>query len=143
MTLLVRDEQDIIQANIDYHLSRGADFIIATDNRSIDSTTEILKSYESRDLLRYIFEEADDYNQHVWVTRMARMAYAEYGADWVINNDADEFWWPMKGGLQEAFSGLAPEINVVRAERHNFVTSGSASEPFYDRMIYRNRVSFN
>jgi len=44
MTLLVRDEEDIIQENIEYHLARGIDFIIATDNLSVDSTTVIQRS---------------------------------------------------------------------------------------------------
>ena len=92
MTLLVRDEQDIIRENIEYHLAQGVDFFIATDNRSVDATTNILKEYEARGLLHYIYEGSDDYSQHAWVTRMARMAYKEFGADWVINNDADEFW---------------------------------------------------
>ena len=129
--------------NLEYHLSQGVDFIIATDNRSVDPTTEILKWYEARGLLRYIFEGADDYNQHVWVTRMARMAYTEFGADWVINNDADEFWWPMQGSLREAFARLPPEINIVKAQRHNFVAAGQAEKPFFNRMVYRQKVSLN
>ena len=95
MTLLVRDEQDILRENIEFHKSQGVDFFIATDNRSTDDTTKILKEYESLGILKYIYEEKD-YNQAPWVTHMARMAYTVYGADWIINNDADEFWWPQK-----------------------------------------------
>ena len=36
MTLLVRDEDDIIASNIDFHLNRGVDFIIAMDNLSVE-----------------------------------------------------------------------------------------------------------
>ena len=143
MTLLVRDEEDIVRANIEYHLAQGVDFFIATDNRSVDSTASILKSFEARGLLRYIFEGDDDYSQHAWVTKMARMAFTEYGADWVINNDADEFWWPMAESLHEAFAALPPDINTVFAQRHNFVAVEQSARPFFDRMIYRHRVSFN
>ena len=48
MTLLVRDEEDVLRQNIDFHLSQGVDFIIATDNLSVDSTKDILKEYENR-----------------------------------------------------------------------------------------------
>lgn len=146
MTLLVRDEEDIIKANIDFHLSQGVDFIIATDNRSVDGTTEILKAYEEQGVLKYIYEPEDNYNQHAWVTRMARMAYCDYGADWVINNDADEFWFPigyanLKLALQDAaFDGY----NIIEAQRSNFVYLGDKQEgQFYDTMIYRDLDSMN
>lgn len=143
MTLLVRDEQDIIRANIAYHLSQGVDFFIAMDNRSEDLTSVILKSYEAKGLLRYIYQGDDDYNQHAWVTRMARLAYADHGADWVINNDADEFWWPIEGSLRETFAALPPEVNILRARRHNFPAVEASDMPFYHRMIYRDPVSLN
>jgi hypothetical protein len=143
MTLLVRDEQDIIRENIEFHLAQGVDFIIATDNRSVDATAEILKEYETKGLLHYIFEGSDDYNQHAWVTRMARLAFTEYGADWVINNDADEFWWPVEGDLKETFEGLQPDVNILEADRRNFIVVESSDAPFWSRMVYCERVSQN
>lgn len=143
MTLLVRDEQDIIRENIEYHLAQGVDFFIATDNRSVDATTAILKEYQSKGLLYYIYEGNDDYNQHAWVTRMARLAYTGYSADWVINNDADEFWWPLQGNLKEVFESLPRDVNIVKADRHNFVVVEEAGEPFWSRMVYREKISLN
>ena len=142
MTLLVRDEADIIAANIDYHLLQGVDFIIATDNRSEDATPRILKSYEAKGVLRYILEPADDYDQGRWVTRMARMAYADHGASWVINNDADEFWWPSQGSLRDVFDTVAAGVGILRAQRHNFIVV-EGDEPFFERMIYREAQSYN
>jgi hypothetical protein len=143
MTLLVRDEEDILRANIEYHLAQGVDFFIATDNRSVDCTADILKSFEVKGLLRYVFEGGDDYSQHAWVTKMARMAYTEYGADWVINNDADEFWWPKQGTLHETLAAVPSTFNVIRAERHDFVIVQQREGPFFDQMIYRQRTSIN
>jgi hypothetical protein len=143
MTLLVRDEQDIVRENIEYHLSRGVDFIIATDNRSEDETPSILKEYEKKGVLHYIFEGEDNYNQHEWVTRMARMAYVDYAADWIINNDADEFWWPVDGSLKETLGAVEPEFNIVRAKRYDFVVVGDFYSPFYHTMVYREKSSLN
>lgn len=143
MTLLVRDEEDIIRENIEFHLAQGVSFFIATDNKSVDSTTNILKEYERRGLLHYIYEGSDDYSQHAWVTRMARLAFTHYDADWVINNDADEFWLPLQGDLNETFRQLPREVNLVRADRHNFVVLEESDEPFWRRMVYRWEESFN
>jgi len=143
MTLLVRDEEDIIRENIEYHLSQGVDFIIATDNLSTDSTADILKEYQKKGKLHYIYEASDNYNQTEWVTRMARMAHHDFSADWVINNDADEFWWPRKDNLRQAFANISSEYNVVIANRQDFVAVKGAGKPFYRHMIYREKQSFN
>ena len=146
MTLLVRDEEDILKENIDYHLSQGVDFIIATDNCSVDSTKEILKKYEQKGVLHYIYEEEDNYNQHQWVTKMARLAYSKYEADWVINNDADEFWWASNhSNLKEAFISIESKYNIVEAKRNNFIPykNMNTNKKFYTEMIYKEYESLN
>ena len=45
MTLLARDEADIVDAWLEFHLNAGADFVVATDNRSVDGTTDVLERY--------------------------------------------------------------------------------------------------
>ena len=142
MTLLVRDEQDIVRENLDYHLAQGVDEVIVTDNGSEDDTVKILREYESRGVVRLLFEPTDDYSQGRWVTRMARLAATE-GADWVINNDADEFWWPRTGSLKSVFEQLDDEVGIVVAHRRNFVPRPEDGRPFWDRMTLRERESLN
>lgn len=143
MTLLVRDEEDIIRENIEFHLSQGVNYFIVTDNRSIDRTADILREYEKKGIVRYIFEGDDNYDQHKWVTRMAIMAFVEHGADWVINNDADEFWWPLFGNLVDTFKRIPSDLNLVEADRMDFVMREDSEMPFYHRMVYGKTDSIN
>ncbi len=143
MTLLARDEADIIAANLEFHLAQGVDFVIATDNLSEDGTPDILRQYERAGVLHLIQERADDFNQGDWVTRMARLAATRFAADWVIESDADEFWWPRDGSLREALEAVHEAVDVVAAERSNFLGPRSGSGPFFDRMVTRQRDSAN
>jgi len=143
MTLLVRNEEDIIRENIEFHLSQGVSHFIATDNLSADGTTAILKEYEDKGVLTYFYEDSELFDQHIWVTRMAVEAFAEHNADWVINNDADEFWWPRSGTLIDAFQSVPEQYNLLEARRTNFVMVGGGVAPFYRRMIYRQVVPLN
>jgi Glycosyl transferase family 2 len=144
MTLLIRDEADILASNIEFHLSRGVDFIIATDNLSVDGSTAILHDYERRSVLHYIYEPDDDYSQYRWVTRMARLAATEFGADWVINNDADEFWWPEHGDLKQALAAVPPSYEAAVVQRTNFLPRPMADGIFFaDAMTVRWQKSLN
>jgi glycosyltransferase involved in cell wall biosynthesis len=143
MTLLVRDEQDIVAENLDFHLAQGVDEVIVTDNGSEDATLDILSEYEARGVVRVIHEPSDDYSQGKWVTRMARMAASDLGADWVINSDADEFWWPRTGTLASTFEALDGDVGIVVARRTNFVPQPEGEGPFWERMTVRERESLN
>jgi hypothetical protein len=137
LTVLARDEEDVIDAQIAFHLNAGVDFVIATDNASRDGTTDILESYERSGCLRLIREPAEGLRQGEWVTRMARLAAAEHGADWVINSDADEFWWPRGGSLKEVLAAVPERYGIVEAFWRSFVPLPDDGRPFFERMTYR------
>ena len=141
MTLLVRDEEEILDAHLRYHLENGVDFVVATDHLSEDGTTEILREYERAGCLHVIREERPEYNQPVYVTRMARLAATDFGADWVINADADEFWWPRDAPFRELFASVPARFGVVLGLWRHFVLRPDDDGPFYERMLWRRRPS--
>ena len=59
MTLLVKDEADIIDAQIAFHLAAGVDFVIATDHESRDDTVAILERYAAQGVLHLLRESGD------------------------------------------------------------------------------------
>src|ERR1035441_7194064 len=109
MTLLVRNEADIIE----YHLAQGVDFVIVADHSSEDGTSEILRKYARMGVAKVIHDEEEGHHQNSRVTRMAEIARLEHGADWVIHNDADEFWWPLVGDLRDVFSSLPRHFGQI------------------------------
>lgn len=147
MTLLVRDEQDILATNIDFHLSQGIDKIIVTNNLSVDRTADILNEYVSQGVIHLINENSDDYNQQEWVTKMAKIAIKEYQANWVLHCDADEFWMPNNKSqtISDVLKKLPNEVQVGSANRVNFLPPERKQEEQYFAisMNIREAQSFN
>jgi hypothetical protein len=137
MTLLARNEADIVDAQIAFHLHAGVDFVIATDNGSDDGTLEILERYARAGRLHLLQEEGEDMRQQEWVTHMARLAATDYEADWVVNCDADEFWWPCGGTLKDVLSLVPERYGVVRGCWRHFLPRPDGEANFAERMTVR------
>jgi len=137
MTLLCRDEEDIVGYNIAYHLAQGVDFVIATDNASRDRTPAVLQRFERQGKLKLIREPRLTHDQGVWVTRMARMAASRYGADWVINNDADEFWFSLDGTLRAALAAIPRDAVCLAVPEFDMVPPRDAAGAFFEMMLVR------
>jgi hypothetical protein len=137
LSMVVRDERDIIDAQLAFHLNAGVDLILVTDHRSVDGTSEILERYERRGQVRVLRQEAELTDQGDWMTRMARLAATEYDADWVLNSDADEFWWPHGASLRDVLRSVPRSYGVVQAVSRYFVPRPDDGRPFAERMTVR------
>ena len=139
MTLMVRDEADIVGAMIDHHLAQGVDTLIVTDNGSADGTTELLEEYAADGRIVLHHDPEHRKQQAVTVTRMAREAATEHGADWVINADADEFWLPRADGLtlKDAFSGIPTSIQAFDVPVHDMIGPAALAGTGLQRLAYR------
>jgi len=131
MSILARDEADIIEANIRHHATLGVSKFVVTDNNSIDGTREILERLKNEFDLIVIDEHSHTIDQDLWVTRMANLLKEGNHADWVINNDADEFWLaqndtPLTDSVQSTLRCATDggrNIGVLHCNRYNLIAS--------------------
>jgi len=137
MTLLARDEADVVDDQLKFHLNAGVDFVVAMDNLSQDGTTEILESYVRDGHLHLIRQDGEYLRQAEWITEMGRMAATDFGADWVIHSDADEFWWPRGESLKDVLGSIPARYGVVRALLRHFVPRPDDGSSFAERMTVR------
>ena len=143
MTLVVRDDADVVGWNLAYHLSRGVDFVLVTSHRSSDATRDILRQYEEGGQVRVFVENEPAFAQGRWVTRMARAAFTELGAEWVLHADADEFWWPLSGDLPSTLASVPPTVGAIHVARRNALPTPDEKHHFFERMRVFTRSSVN
>ncbi|MGM9692436.1 MAG: glycosyltransferase family 2 protein [Alloprevotella sp.] len=118
MTLLVKNEEEMLARQIEFHHALGVDHFIVTDNNSTDGTPDIIRHYRDKGWIVDVIEEhATDYEQKAWVDRMVELARTKHRADWIINADADEFWLPACGSFPEMLK--ATRANVLAGELHS------------------------
>ncbi|TFC37094.1 glycosyltransferase family 2 protein [Cryobacterium sp. TMT2-14] len=139
MTLMVRDEADIIGPMLSHHLDQGIDKIIVTDNGSVDGTLEILRGFSNRGLIDLREDPVHRKQQHSVVTAMARDAFLLYGADWVLNADADEFWMPVdrSSSLREALELHPKSLQSFVVPVVDMIGPPAAIGSGLQRLVYR------
>ncbi|MEQ9259839.1 MAG: glycosyltransferase family 2 protein [Roseovarius sp.] len=142
MTLLVRDEIDIVESNLSFHLESGVDHIVAIDNGSVDGTRDILADFARQGLVKIIDEPVQNFDQGAWMTNAAILARDELGADWILNNDADEFWVSRNGHLKDLLR--ASSADILSCSRLNMVYpwDDERDESWAAKCIYRVRKPF-
>ncbi len=138
-TVMVRDEVDVVAAMVEHHLAQGVDLIIATDNGSVDGTTEVLQAYADLGVLELHHDPVHRKQQHAVVTTMARRAFTEHGADWVLNIDADEFWVPLDKALtlRTALEHTPTSLQAFTVAVTNLVGPPAVRGAGIDRLVWR------
>jgi len=110
-SLLVRNDEDILQHNIEFHLNNGVDAFVVTEHCANDMVKSILSKFSDHIIERFVVDD-DTYNQSIWVTRMAR-SIAKHKPDWIIHCDADELWCNLK-----CLNGLEHKICITQYWRN-------------------------
>ena len=135
-TLNARGPTSVLDAHVSYHLNAGVDLILATVRGTQAEAREMLRSFERAGYVRVLDAEGEA-RESDWRTRMARLAATEHGADWVLNAELDEFWWPRGESLKEVLAPIPPRYTVVQGLRRTFVPERGGAEFFAERMTMR------
>ena len=143
LTMMVRDEADIIAATIEHHLAQGIDRILVTDNASVDGTRDILAAYAAVAPVTVLDDPEHRKQQGEVVTRMARLAFTEHGADWVVNGDADEFVRAIDPAftVAEALARTPKEIAAFTVPVINLVGAMARKGAGFRRLVRRDERS--
>ena len=136
MSMVVRDEADVLEAQIAFHLNAGVDLVLATDHESTDGSADILESFTRDGYLRRIPVRGAP-RDAAWRASMAALAEREYEANWLIDSQADEFWLPRAESLQDVLEAIPPRYGAVQAFARIFPPRPEDGRSFVERMTVR------
>lgn len=103
MTLLVKDEEKLIEKNIRFHYAMGVNCFVVTVHNSTDNTLYYLLKLIKEGIPIEIIVANDKYQlQDKRVHKMIKLAKSKFKADWVINADADEFYYSKDFNLKKS-----------------------------------------
>jgi glycosyltransferase involved in cell wall biosynthesis len=135
--ILVRNEQFIIPVTIGYLLNMlGVHRILVADNGSTDATRIILQRLCKADERVRWLDASGPYLQQEITNGLMREA-CHNGADWIIPNDADEFFWFGGRKLQEL--EIAPKTGALLLDVRNFVPWYCTSDDYphaLERLVF-------
>ena len=143
----IRNESDILEAFVRYHL-QIVDQMIIINHRSADSSAQILQSLKKEGLPIELTEETSlELQQGLFLTHRMKKAVKDYGADWVIPLDADEFLAVSREGNVREVIEKIPGDKIVKVPWRTYVPlpSDNYQEPNVLKRIqhFRSRENQN
>jgi hypothetical protein len=135
--MVVRDENDIMAANLHHHARLGIDAFVIIDHGSNDGTFETLEKMRRDGFPLTCLRQDRDMVPDVdaWYALLFAEAHRQKG-DRALLIDADEFWLPSRG----SFSTLDFTGPVITAQRFNMMAPRaalSASGSVLESHVYR------
>lgn len=110
---------DMLQAHLEFHLAAGVDVVVLESAGDVALPERFMRDGAIK-----------------LVRGTVRAAAEASGADWVIEGDLNEFWWPRGGTLKEVLERVSLRYGSVQALSREFIPV-TGPEPFVNRMIYR------
>lgn len=138
---MTKDEADIIEPIL-RHTATQVDHMIVADNGSTDGTRELLDVLAQELPLTVLDDPVVGYLQSPKMSALAQIAAQDFGAEWVLPIDSDEFWYSPFGRIGDILATAAHK-DIAPADVYDHVATGDddASEPNpLVRMTYRRRA---
>ena len=136
--MLVRDEADVLGANLAHHRALGIDDFWIVDNGSTDATGDILRKAARDDASIRWHRDDGPFAQSEMTSALARDAHRA-GADWVVAIDADEFWVTDGRNLHAVLDGTAPSVAALAVDVVNFVQGRWVTEAWPGALLTMTR----
>lgn len=133
--LMVRNEEDVIRANLLHHQRVGVERFLVVDNGSGDGTARALREVSRTLPVAWTVTEGDVSQAEV-ITELAREAHRG-GATWVLPIDADEFWHTPGGDLRAVLRDT--RAAWLRADVRIFVQRRSQRSRSPDALLHMTR----
>lgn len=116
MTIVCKNEEKTIEQHIRFHKAMGVDGFIVLNHNSTDNTLPILEKLKAEGIVYEIITMTTPAHEHnVWVDGMVKLARDKYHANWIINADADEFYYSKSLNLKESIR-KAIGANVIMVD---------------------------
>ncbi len=128
MTIPVDNKEYIIGENLYYHTKLGIDGFVILLHKSKDGSKKIINSFK-KIVPIFVYEKRGNiFLDGQWRTEMAMLAKKKLRADWVISNDADEFW--LLNDLNSSIKKVleTSHENVVYTKRYNVLPYSDDSQ---------------
>lgn len=135
MTALAEGEPEVLDAQLAYHLHGGVDLVLVPEEAAAGEIGELLSWYERQGAVRRV-QLGGEGPADARRTRLARMAAAEHGAEWVLDVAAGEFWWPRGGSFEDVLGPIPSRYAIVQGLLRPFLYV-DGTEPFHERMTTR------
>lgn len=114
LILAASEHDDVLEAQLSYHLAAGVDVAV------VGGDPGVLRATRREGVVIVPADPAlGDINVR---QRLARMAVEEHAADWVIDSDVGEFWWPRAENLKDALVAIPPRYTIVQTLVRTFLS---------------------
>lgn len=124
----VLDNADTLRDYLEWYLSLDVDLILAHDFCSADGSQDILDEFARRSPVKWWLHPSKNTENYDPTAQLARRARDDYGADWVLHFDTDEFLCVEGDSLRAILDQAAKDdLTVVPIRGRNM--TGAALAP--------------